>query len=186
MDHSSSVKARFYCTAVPPAVKALLILLRPLDLLVSQCRAIPEQVANAAGDLVHYGGLIAGLGFEGVRSDSKCWMYFPENNSPFYRVTNFHNYSRFNVPDGDIKKYFSLMCESTYSSYIPVNKTTIIQSTLDGLVGSVIIDEEQKQQVARHYLIDISYSYHSFMQGVELVDMLLSGKPERTMNGLAG
>lgn len=27
---------------------------------------------------------------------------------------------------------------------------------------------------------------HSFMQGVELVDMLLSGKPEHTINGLSG
>ncbi|MFH1027874.1 MAG: FAD-dependent oxidoreductase, partial [Pseudomonadota bacterium] len=99
----------------------ILINTSPLDLLVSRCSTIPEQVAMAAGDLVHNGGLIAGLGFEGRRDDSKCWMYFPENNSPFYRVTNFHNYSRFNVPDGDTDRYFSLMCETTYSSHKPVD-----------------------------------------------------------------
>ncbi|MBC7946410.1 MAG: FAD-dependent oxidoreductase [Chitinophagaceae bacterium] len=204
----------------------VLINTSPLDLLVSRCRTIPEQVADAAGDLVHNGGLIAGLGFEGLRDDSRCWMYFPENNSPFYRVTNFHNYSRFNVPHGDCSKYFSLMCETTYSSYKPEDKTGIVEATLQGLVNSGMIDEEQKQQVASHYLIDIPYSYpvptlgrdkalatiqpylesrsvysrgrfgawkyevgnmdHSFMQGVELVDRLLSGKPECTLNGLAG
>ncbi len=198
----------------------------PLDQLVSRCRAIPEQVTDAADSLVHNGGLIAGFGFEGRRDDSKCWMYFPENNSPFYRITNFHNYSRFNVPGGDTQRYFSLMCETTYSSHKSEDKTCILESTLQGLLDTGMIDEKQKQQVASRYLIDIPYSYpiptlgrdkalasiqpflesrslysrgrfgawkyevgnmdHSFMQGVELVDRLLYGKPEYTLNGLAG
>ena len=118
------------------------------------------------------------------------------------------------------------MCETTYSSYKPADKAGIIEATLQGLVNSGMIDEEQKQRVASRYLIDIPYSYpvptlgrdkalatiqpylesrsvysrgrfgawkyevgnmdHSFMQGVELVDRLLSGKPECTLNGLAG
>ncbi len=204
----------------------VLINTSPLDQLISKCRSLPEPIADAAGGLVHIGGLIVGLGFEGRRDDSKCWMYFPDNTSPFYRVTNFHNYSRFNVPDGDTERYFSLMCETTYSSHKPEDKTKIIESTLQGLVASGMIDEEQRQHVASRYLIDIPYSYpvptlgrdkalatiqpylesisifsrgrfgawkyevgnmdHSFMQGVELVDMLLSGKSELTLNCLAG
>jgi len=131
----------------------------PLDLLVAKCRNIPESIADAAGNLIHNGGLIAGLGFEGKRDDSKCWMYFPENNSPFYRVTNFHNYSRFNVPDGDTERYFSLMCETTYSSHKPVDKNSIVEASLQGLVNSGMIDEGQKQRIASRYLIDIPYSY---------------------------
>jgi len=204
----------------------VLINTSPLDLLVSCCRAIPEPVAMAAGDLVHNGGLIAGLGFEGRRDDSRCWMYFPESNSPFYRVTNFHNYSRFNVPDGDTDRYFSLMCETTYSSHKPVDSAGIVESTLRGLADSGMIEDGLKELVASSYLIDIPYSYpvptlgrdralamiqpylesrsvysrgrfgawkyeagnmdHSFMQGVELVDRLLTGKLESTLNGLAG
>lgn len=204
----------------------ILINTSPLDLLVSRCRAVPEQVADAAGGLVHNGGLITGLGFQGKRDDSKCWMYFPENNSPFYRVTNFHNYSRYNVPSGNTELYFSLMCETTYSPHKPEDKSRIVETTLQGLVNSGMIDEKQKERIASRYLIDIPYSYpvptlgrdkalatiqpylesrsvysrgrfgawkyevgnmdHSFMQGVELVDNLLSGKQERTLNGLAG
>lgn len=204
----------------------LLINTSPLDLLVSKCRTVPEQVAKAAGDLVHNGGLIAGIGFEGKRNDSRCWMYFPENNSPFYRVTNFHNYSPFNVPGGDTERHFSLMCETTYSSHKPVDKSRILETTLQGLADSGMIDKKQKQRVVSRYLIDIPYSYpvptlgrdraletiqpwlesrsiysrgrfgawkyevgnmdHSFMQGVELVDRLISGKSERTLNGHAG
>ena len=137
----------------------VLINTSPLDLLVSKCCAVPEQIADAAGALVHNGGLIVGLGFVGRRDDSKCWMYFPEDNSPFYRVTNFHNYSRFNVPEGDTERFFSLMCETTYSSYKTVDKAGIIESTLQGLVSSGMIDEEQKQRVASRFLIDIPYSY---------------------------
>lgn len=204
----------------------VLINTSPLDLLISKCRAISEQVADAAGDLVHNGGLITGLGFEGKREDSKCWMYFPENNSPFYRVTNFHNYSRFNVPGGDTDRYFSLMCETTYSADKPEDKAGIVEATLRGLVNSGMIDEVQKKRTVSRYMIDIPYSYpvptlgrdkalamlqpflearsvysrgrfgawkyevgnmdHSFMQGVEVVERLLTGKSERTLNGVVG
>lgn len=197
----------------------------PLDLLVSRCRTIPAQIADASGDLVNNSGLIVGLGFNGQRDDSKCWMYFPENNSPFYRVTNFHNYSRFNVPDGDIGRYFSLMCETTYSPHKPENKSSIVESTLQGLINSGLIDEQNKENIASRYLIDIPYSYpvpslgrdmalatiqpylesrsvysrgrfgawkyevgnmdHSFMQGVEVIERLLTGIEERTL-GAAG
>jgi len=204
----------------------VLINTSPLDLLVSKCRTIPEQLADAAGELIHNSGLIAGLGFEGKRDDSKCWMYFPENNSPFYRVTNFHNYSRFNVPAGDTERFISLMCETTYSSYKPENKSGIIEATLQGLLNSGMIGEEQKERVASRYMIDIPYSYpvptlgrdkalaaiqpylearsvysrgrfgawkyevgnmdHSFMQGVEVVERLLTGTKEFTVDGTAG
>ncbi|HIJ96535.1 MAG TPA: NAD(P)-binding protein [Desulfuromonadales bacterium] len=137
----------------------VLITTSPLDLLVSKCRVVPERISDAAKDLVHNSGLIVGLGFEGRRDDSKCWMYFPESSAPFYRVTNFHNYSRFNVPAGDTERYFSLMCETTYSSCKPENKSTIVEETLQGLVNSGMIDEDQKNRLASRHLIDIPYSY---------------------------
>jgi protoporphyrinogen oxidase len=84
----------------------VLINTTPLDLLITKCVNTPEQVQSAVSGLIHNSGLIVGLGFEGCRQDSKCWMYFPESNSPFYRVTNFHNYSQFNVPAGNAERYF--------------------------------------------------------------------------------
>lgn len=204
----------------------VLINTSPLDLLISRCCTVPDQILSAAADLVHNGGLIAGLGFEGTRNDSKCWMYFPEDNAPFYRVTNFHNYSRFNVPDGDINRYFSLMCETTYSQHKPEDKSQIVEATIQGLVNSGMIDGPQKERIISCYLIDIPYSYpvptlgrdkalatiqpylesrsvfsrgrfgawkyevgnmdHSFMQGVEVVERLLTGTEERTLSGATG
>jgi hypothetical protein len=131
----------------------------PLDIFAGSCAGLPEIVREAAGRLVHNSGLIVGLGFRGNRADSKCWMYFPESNAPFYRVTNFHNYSPFNVPLGNVEQYFSLMCETTYSPYKPVNKETIIDDIITGLINSGLIDESELVNIISRYLIDIPYSY---------------------------
>lgn len=137
----------------------LLINTSPLDLLIRSCSPLPETLRAAAEDLVHNSGLIVGLGFEGKRDDSKCWMYFPESNCPFYRVTNFHNYSPFNVPAEDSSRYFSLMCETTYSQHKPENSSKIVESTIQGLINSGMIDESERADIVSRYLIDIPYSY---------------------------
>ncbi len=201
----------------------VLINTTPLNCFIQKCVAVPQAVLDAAKNLVHNGGLIVGLGFAGKRVDPKCWMYFPESNSPFYRVTNFFNYSPYNVPEGDTDSYFSLMCETTYSPHKPVDKDRIIEDTIQGLVNTGMITEEERDRIVSRYLIDIPYSYpvptvgrdkaleviqpwlesqgvysrgrfgawkyevgnmdHSFMQGVEVVERILTGKPEITVNG---
>ena len=195
----------------------------PLDVFIGLCQDVPDQVREAARQLVHNSGLIVGIGVEGERLDSKCWMYFPENNCPFYRVTNFHNYSPWNVPDGDTGRFFSLMCETTYSPYKPVNRDQIVEATVQGLVNSGMLSESERKRIVSSYLIDIPYSYpvptvgrdaalavinpflesqgvysrgrfgawryevgnmdHSFMQGVEVVDRILTGADEPTLKG---
>jgi protoporphyrinogen oxidase len=201
----------------------VLINTTPLDAFIGKCVSVPDAVRDAATELVHNGGLIVGLGFAGKRRDSTCWMYFPESDSPFYRVTNFFNYSPHNVPNGDTDNYFSLMCETTYSPHKPVDKESIIEETIQGLVNTGMISEDERQRIVSRYLIDIPYSYpvptlgrdralaiiqpflegkgiysrgrfgawkyevgnmdHSFMQGVEVVECLLSGGTEPTLSG---
>lgn len=137
----------------------VLINTTPLDQLIHSAQGVPNHVRSAADGLVHNSGLIVGLGFEGKRDDSKCWMYFPESNSPFYRVTNFHNYSRHNVPDSANDCYFSLMCETTYSPYKPKDRVAIVDETIQGLLNSGMISEYESNQIVSRYLIDIPYSY---------------------------
>lgn len=137
----------------------ILINTSPLDLFVDCCGAAPEQIRRAAAGLVHNGGLIVGLGIESRRSDSKCWMYFPESNSPFYRVTNFHNYAAENVPGGDTGRYSALMCETTYSPTKPVDRGGIVEATVQGLINSGMLSEAERERIVSRYLIDIPYSY---------------------------
>lgn len=73
----------------------------------------------------------------------KCWLYFPENNAPFYRVTIFSNYSPNNVPDR--KNSWSLMCEVSESSAKPVDHEKIVEQVIQGAVNTRLI--ENKSQV---------------------------------------
>jgi len=195
----------------------------PLDIFVKACNPVPGRVADAAHDLLHNSGFIVGLGFAGSRIDPKCWMYFPEGNAPFYRTTNFFNYSPHNVPGGKIDRYFSLMCETTYSAHKEVVNTEIIEDSIQGLVNSGLITDQERANIVTQYLLDVPYSYpvptlqrdralsviqpylenngiysrgrfgawkyevgnmdHSFMQGVEVIDRILQGKAESTING---
>lgn len=131
----------------------------PLDLFVKCSAGIPHTVLFSTDSLIHNGGLIVGLGYKAKRVDSKCWMYFPEVDSPFYRVTNFHNYSPYNVPDFDLEQYFSFMCETSYSTYKPESKNEIIEKTIQGLITSGMIDAAQRERIISRFLIDIPYSY---------------------------
>jgi protoporphyrinogen oxidase len=61
---------------------------------------------------------IVGIGLEGTPHPdlrTKCWLYYPESNLPFYRVTVFSNYSPTHVPKPG--KQWSLMCEVSESAY---------------------------------------------------------------------
>lgn len=131
----------------------------PLDRFVAKCVDVPVEVRAAAATLAHNSVFVVGLGFRGNRNDSKCWMYFPEDNCPFYRVTNFHNYSPWNVPNGDVDNYFSLMCETSYSSFKPVPRDEIIDQTIEGLINSGMISERQRDDIVSRYLIDVPYAY---------------------------
>jgi protoporphyrinogen oxidase len=198
----------------------ILINTMPLDLLINGLIPKDFSLAAQAEKLAHVSGFIVGLGFARKNESSKCWMYFPENNSPFYRVTNFYRYSPFNVPQGDTEKYFSLMCETTYSKFRQIDKKTIVEETIVGLINSGLIDPSDKDLIISRFLLDVPYTYpiptldrdevletvipflekydiysrgrfgfwkyevgnmdHSVMQGVEVVERLLLGKPEKT------
>lgn len=87
---------------------------------------------------------VVGIGLEGKLPESlegKCWMYFPEDNSPFYRVTVFSNYSPNNVPDS--KTQFSLMAETSASDEKIVSSDTIIEQTITGLKNCGLISDEK-------------------------------------------
>uniref|UniRef100_A0A7S3R1H1 Amine oxidase domain-containing protein n=1 Tax=Dunaliella tertiolecta TaxID=3047 RepID=A0A7S3R1H1_DUNTE len=53
-----------------------------------------------ADKLQHSSSHIIGLGIRGkCPHGSKCWLYYPEDNCPYYRCTIFSNYAKANCPD---------------------------------------------------------------------------------------
>jgi len=113
----------------------------PLDLFV-QKTDLPDPLKAATAKLEHSSTYIVGVGLEGKPKSelaTKCWMYFPEDNCPFYRVTLFSKYSPHNVPDP--AKHWSLMTEVASSKYKPVNEATIVEEVIQGLKNTKLIKD---------------------------------------------
>lgn len=106
----------------------------PLNVLGTICDGLGVLARRAAAALVSSSVHILGIGLRGDKPESlakKCWIYFPEAHSPYYRVTVFSNYSPHNVPEGN--GYWSLMAEVCESPMKPVDTSTLRESTLQAM-----------------------------------------------------
>ena len=179
-----------------------------------------DLAAAARRGLRYSSSNIVGIGLKGQPPEhlkTKCWMYFPESDCPYYRVTVFSNYSRYNVPDP--QRTWSLMTETSESRYKPVKHDTLVQETIRGLLNTKLIQEVsdvvstwsyraehgyptpglyRDQALAKilpvlelddiysrgrfgAWKYEVSNQDHSFMQGLEIVERLLNGRPEITL-----
>lgn len=194
-----------------------LISAMPLNLLVDALTECPDSVRQAARRLRWSSGLFVGVGVARPSPSDKCWLYFPEPTTPFYRVTYLSNYSPFIAPDD---KHFLLLTETSHSPHKPEDRDTIVSRTVDGLVATGILEEADRRRIVTTDLTEVTYSYpiptvdrdavlaeiqpylmahniysrgrfggwlyeignmdHSTMQGVEVVNYLLSGERETT------
>jgi protoporphyrinogen oxidase len=124
----------------------------PLDLLLR----MPGVNRPDLADRLHYSSShIIGIGIRGISPHGlKCWLYYPENNCPFYRCTVFSHYAEANCPGKGTKlptlcrgdgtspatsearegPYWSLMFEVSESAkFKPVDMTP---KTLGGGAGT--------------------------------------------------
>ncbi|MDP1824203.1 MAG: FAD-dependent oxidoreductase [Archangium sp.] len=135
-----------------------LISTMPIDRLLSVMEPRDELARTAASRLVHSSTHVVGLGLQGNAPPSlatKCWMYFPEGNTPFYRATVFSNYSPAHVPDP--KRYWSLMTETSESPQKPVLAARLVEDTIQGAIASGLI--ESRAQVASVWAHRMEYGY---------------------------
>ena len=130
----------------------------PLDRLVeSMAGDVPEQVRCQAQRLRHSGSYIVGIGVQQPAPSKKCWMYFPEDNAPFYRVTYLSNYSPEVVPDAT--RQYSLLAEVSHSGFKPVDRNRIVEETIQGMVNTRLLRESDRADIVDAYLIDRDYTY---------------------------
>jgi len=132
----------------------VLINTMPLDKFIKAAGL--TQFFEAIKQLKHNSVLAVGLGFKKSAFSDKCWVYFPESNCPFYRMTYFSNYSPHNVPTSE---YSSLICETAYSETKPYKKEKIIEDTIVGLINSGILTRKDKKYIVSTYLIHAEYAY---------------------------
>jgi hypothetical protein len=130
----------------------------PLDLLVEAVTGdVPDSVSHAALQLRHSGSYIVGVGIRQPAPSNKNWMYFPESNCPFYRVTYLSNYSPEVVPDP--ASHYSLLCEISRSPFKPVNGDTVAAETIRGLINAKLLSERDQDDIVDVHVISREYTY---------------------------
>lgn len=129
----------------------------PLDRLL---RAITDRpdLRRHADRFVHSASHIVGVGLEGAPPAdlrTKCWMYFPEANTPFYRVTVFSNYSPYNVPRPG--EQWSLMAEVSESAAKPIDESRVVADVVEGFRTAGFIDAHTRVVSRWHQRLPYGY-----------------------------
>jgi protoporphyrinogen oxidase len=141
----------------------------PIDQLIKVTRGISSSKEDS---FVHSSSHIVGIGLKGEPPEklrTKCWMYFPEDDNPFYRVTVFSNYSPNNVPKGE---YWSLMGEVSKSPQKPVDHDHLVNEAMQGFYNTRLI--EKNTPVVSTWSYRAEYAYPTpFLRRDQLLDRYL-------------
>ncbi len=127
----------------------------PIPELLKLMKPRPADAVAACAGLHHSHGLVVGVGIEGPCPSSKCWTYFPEADSPFYRVTYLSNYSPKIAPEG----HFLLLTETSWSDYKPVDRRTIVDDVVEGLVSTKLIQPSDRDRIVATHTTEVEYFY---------------------------
>lgn len=110
----------------------------PLDALV-RISDLADDLGPHAEALEYSSTHVVGVGLTGTPPPAlagKCWMYFPEDDCPFYRVTHFSHYAPANVPS---TRYWSLMAEVSESAYRPLRNPAVAADTVRGMLATGLV-----------------------------------------------
>ncbi|MCJ2165543.1 FAD-dependent oxidoreductase [Pseudodesulfovibrio sp. S3] len=133
----------------------------PIDILARDwLTAKDDAMTNAAGRLTHNSVYVAGVGLDihdQAERNSRCWMYYPEPDSPFYRVTNFHNYSPNNVARPG--EQLGFMCESSFSKHKQENIDELMDRTIEGLVNTTMLHADRVNDILSRWEMAVDYGY---------------------------
>ncbi len=144
----------------------------PLDELVGMSD-LAVELGGEAAQLEYSSTHIVGVGLNGrppTHVASKCWIYFPESNCPFYRVTHFSHYSPHNVPLPG--RQWSLMAEISESSFRPVDRERIVDETLEGLRATSLVERHDVVHHTWHTRLERGYPIPSLGRDATLRTLL--------------
>ncbi|KFY71777.1 hypothetical protein V499_08045 [Pseudogymnoascus sp. VKM F-103] len=139
-----------------------------------------ERLIKMSKDLFYSSTHVIGVGIRGERPENigdKCWLYFPEDDCPFYRATIFSNYSPGNQPLASVKlrtkylangdapasaepqngPYWSIMLEISESSMKPVDQDNLLRDSIQGLINTKMIKEDDEIVSTYHRRFDHGY-----------------------------
>jgi protoporphyrinogen oxidase len=139
-----------------------------------------KELIDLSKGLFYSSTHVIGVGLRGERPErigDKCWLYFPEDDCPFYRATIFSNYSPYNQPQKDVKlptqqiangskpsstepregPYWSIMLEVSESSLKPVDQKNMLKDCIQGLINTEMIKPDDEIISTYHRRFDHGY-----------------------------
>ncbi|KAF2455293.1 hypothetical protein BDY21DRAFT_373397 [Lineolata rhizophorae] len=139
-----------------------------------------KELVGLSKGLFYSSTHVVGVGIRGERPErigDKCWLYFPEDNCPFYRATIFSNYSPHNQPDASAElptlyradgskpassaaqpgPYWSIMLEVSESSLKPVDIPNLVRDSIAGLVNTDMLKPSDEIVSTYHRRFDHGY-----------------------------
>jgi len=129
----------------------------PIDALVRASDLAPV-LNGALKDLEYSSTHVVGVGLNGqppAALANKCWMYFPEDDCPFYRVTHFSHYAPANVADPS--RQWSLMAEVSESPFRPLARGDVVAHTIDGMLATELVDDRAHVHHTWHRRLERGY-----------------------------
>jgi UDP-galactopyranose mutase len=124
----------------------------PLPEIVHMMDDVPEVVQSAADNLIYNSLVCIMVGVKRPNIINKHWLYFPENDLIFNRISFPMNFSPYTTPDGSS----SILVEVTYRDQLINIEKTKRQVLLD-LVKANLITEDDEVEVCE--AIDFKYAY---------------------------
>ncbi|SCV72271.1 BQ2448_4965 [Microbotryum intermedium] len=174
-----------------------LISTMPLDEMVELVDGA-ENLTKISRELIYSSTHVVGVGVRGVlppRIGDKCWLYFPEPDSPFYRATVFSNYSPHNCPQAEVKirtiqtadpslsgsvdtkseragPYWSLMLEVSQSSQKPVDEANLMKDCIQGMINTGLLQPSDEIVSTYHRKFHHGYPTPSLVRDGQLKTLL--------------
>jgi protoporphyrinogen oxidase len=128
----------------------------PLNHLLQCIDDVPDEIRTAGNDLMWSGSHIVGVGIDRATASTKNWIYFPEPDVPFYRVTYLSNYSPYMTAKPDQTLFLT---ETSRSSFKPEDAATIVDRVIDGLVATGLMTEDDRNAVVTTWTCSPDMSY---------------------------
>ncbi len=123
----------------------------PLPEVVKMIDDAPEEVHRAAGRLAHNSLVCVMVGVKRPRITNKHWLYFPEADLVFNRISFPMNFSPETTPEGRS----SILVEVTYRDRVDVEETK--ERVLEDLVKAGLIDAHEEVDTCT--AADFRYAY---------------------------
>ncbi len=129
----------------------------PLPELVKMIRSAPEEVIKASEGLVYNSLACFNIGVDRRAISDKHWLYFPEKEYLFNRISFPMNLSPMTVPDGKS----SILVEVTYrGAKLDIEETK--EKVREGLINTDILRDNDKVEVFD--ALDFKYAYVIYNQ----------------------